>query len=552
MARQDIANMLTGMGGGSTRPNPNMSSSDWRMAFGAQQAQGLMNAARTTTPQEAIQMGIGNLNLESVKGLQTLAQMQQIRGDMAGAAQTVSQIKAMQEKQTSEQALQERRANFIPFLAKEYPNLVSLAQGANPVVTPENYKNFTDKADSLTPDQKNWMLARKQGDTRNFTQWKDRNVADQSASLTKETKNYRIAVEQGYTGTQLEFMDRNVTTNSDAATQQQKHLAQINSESGTAPILLSDYLDSIKKKVSGGEAKYNTWKTEIAEGNTDLSYLAWNQELSGKTTVAEKYETRTDGRGFLRYITGPDSGELVFPDVVETLLKEKVEKETENKAVKENTVTWLKNRGNNDLALRLEKGIISVADVNNLAEVDSRLLLASNDLVTDALAYNNESNKATDILLDFNELVNPGGTLEQVARDAKKWAGQGGYETVVAYSVRELTIKEANALAPAGPQSDADIIRSDSAIPSFKDGPKVMRSWLLGRAKKNALGAAQKAAQASAIQSGNIATFYQEWQQNINNPQFREKIYRDYGVPVSSTVRRKVINASNSSIGAKN
>ena len=361
MARQDIANMLTGMGGGSTRPNPNMSSSDWRMAFGAQQAKGLMNAAGTTTPQEAIQMGIGNLNLESVEGLQTLAQMQQIRGDMAGAAQTVSQIKAMQEKQTSEQALQERRANFIPFLAKEYPNLVSLAQGANPVVTPENYKNFTDKADSLTPDQKNWMLARKQGDTRNFTQWKDRNVADQSASLTKETKNYRIAVEQGYTGTQLEFMDRNVTTNSDAATQQQKHLAQINSESGTAPILLSDYLDSIKKKVSGGEAKYNTWKTEIAEGNTDLSYLAWNQELSGKTTVAEKYETRTDGRGFLRYITGPDSGELVFPDVVETLLKEKVEKETENKAVKENTVTWLKNRGNNDLALRLEKGIIKYA-----------------------------------------------------------------------------------------------------------------------------------------------------------------------------------------------
>ena len=39
MARQDIANMLTGMGGGSTRPNPNMSSSDWRMAFGAEQAQ---------------------------------------------------------------------------------------------------------------------------------------------------------------------------------------------------------------------------------------------------------------------------------------------------------------------------------------------------------------------------------------------------------------------------------------------------------------------------------------------------------------------------------
>ena len=123
MARQDIANMLTGMGGGSTRPNPNMSSSDWRMAFGAQQAQGLMNAAGTTTPQEAIQMGIGNLNLESVEGLQTLAQMQQIRGDMAGAAQTVSQIKAMQEKETRSKAI-------TGVYKKEFPNRPDLVKMA--------------------------------------------------------------------------------------------------------------------------------------------------------------------------------------------------------------------------------------------------------------------------------------------------------------------------------------------------------------------------------------------------------------------------------------
>ena len=102
MARQDIANMLTGMGGGSTRPNPNMSSSDWRMAFGAQQAQGLMNAAGTTTPQEAIQMGIGNLDLGTVKGLQTLGQMQQIRGDTEAAAKTASQIEAMKQKEEDE------------------------------------------------------------------------------------------------------------------------------------------------------------------------------------------------------------------------------------------------------------------------------------------------------------------------------------------------------------------------------------------------------------------------------------------------------------------
>ena len=124
MARQDIANMLTGMGGGSTRPNPNMSSSDWRMAFGAQQAKGLMNAAGTTTPQEAIQMGIGNLNLESVEGLQTLAQMQQIRGDMAGAAQTVSQIKAMQEKESKDDAT----VSYVEAVFPNKPELVDLAK----------------------------------------------------------------------------------------------------------------------------------------------------------------------------------------------------------------------------------------------------------------------------------------------------------------------------------------------------------------------------------------------------------------------------------------
>ena len=124
MARQDIANMLTGMGGAGNRPNPNMSSSDWRMAFGAQQAQGLMNAAGTTSPQEAIQMGIGNLDLESVGGLQTLAQMQQIRGNPAAAAKTLSQIKAIKDKETRSKAITGVYKNEFP----NRPDLVKMAE----------------------------------------------------------------------------------------------------------------------------------------------------------------------------------------------------------------------------------------------------------------------------------------------------------------------------------------------------------------------------------------------------------------------------------------
>ena len=124
MARQDIANMLTGMGGAGNRPNPNMSSSDWRMAFGAEQAQGLMNAARSTSPQEAIQMGIGNLDLESVGGLQTLAQMQQIRGNPAAAAKTLSQIKAIKDKETRSKAITGVYKNEFP----NRPDLVKMAE----------------------------------------------------------------------------------------------------------------------------------------------------------------------------------------------------------------------------------------------------------------------------------------------------------------------------------------------------------------------------------------------------------------------------------------
>ena len=132
MARQDIANMLTGMGGGSTRPNPNMSSSDWRMAFGAQQAQGLMNAAGTTTPQEAIQMGIGNLDLGTVEGLQTLGQMQQIRGDTEAAAKTASQIEAM--KQAPLIAAEKKRIDERDYALKEREVVVKETKSASELV----------------------------------------------------------------------------------------------------------------------------------------------------------------------------------------------------------------------------------------------------------------------------------------------------------------------------------------------------------------------------------------------------------------------------------
>jgi len=96
MANRDLVGMLTGINS-AQRPNPNASSDDWRMQFGEQQAQNLNVATGKPTPEQAIQMGMGKLNLNTVDGLKTMAQMQQLRGDMAGAAKTASMIQAMRQ-----------------------------------------------------------------------------------------------------------------------------------------------------------------------------------------------------------------------------------------------------------------------------------------------------------------------------------------------------------------------------------------------------------------------------------------------------------------------
>ena len=96
MANRDIAGLLTGISS-TQRPNPNMNSDQWRMAFGAQQGQNLSNAVGTPSPEQAIQMGMGKLDLTSIKGLTTLAEMQQLRGDTAGAAKTAAKVQAMRQ-----------------------------------------------------------------------------------------------------------------------------------------------------------------------------------------------------------------------------------------------------------------------------------------------------------------------------------------------------------------------------------------------------------------------------------------------------------------------
>lgn len=133
MARQDIAGLLTGISS-TQRPNPNASAADWRMQFGQQQAgrlgsavrgvqSGLLGGAPVATPQEALQMGLGKLDLGTVEGLSSLARVQQLSGDIAGAAQTAARIKQIEEQLALRKTRQQQAQEISTQLPEKYSGL---------------------------------------------------------------------------------------------------------------------------------------------------------------------------------------------------------------------------------------------------------------------------------------------------------------------------------------------------------------------------------------------------------------------------------------------
>ena len=114
MAGQNIQGLLTG--GISTRPNPNSNSAAWRLQFGQERADKMKGALRSTQdaafggPQrmsaaDAIGVGQSQLDLTTTGGLSTLASLQQLRGDTAGAAKTASAVRDMKQAEAQRLAV---------------------------------------------------------------------------------------------------------------------------------------------------------------------------------------------------------------------------------------------------------------------------------------------------------------------------------------------------------------------------------------------------------------------------------------------------------------
>jgi len=140
MARQDIAGLLTGISSG--RPDPMAmggNSAQQRLAFGAQRGQNFQRGVRgmmsgnTMTNAEQLQMAMAQLDLSNPADLAKLAQIQQATGDLAGAAQTASKMKAMEQAKTDETravAREERQVETFK-LGKEDREAGKLRDAAN-------------------------------------------------------------------------------------------------------------------------------------------------------------------------------------------------------------------------------------------------------------------------------------------------------------------------------------------------------------------------------------------------------------------------------------
>ena len=128
----DLVGLLTGISGTQQPMQPIAGTPGFAGMFGAQQAQGLASGleriARQGAPsnQERMQEAVSKLDLGSVKGLTTLAKLQQIQGDLTGAAQTAAKIKQLQqEKQQQDMLVTEKeQANLRSSSIFLFPSLL--------------------------------------------------------------------------------------------------------------------------------------------------------------------------------------------------------------------------------------------------------------------------------------------------------------------------------------------------------------------------------------------------------------------------------------------
>ena len=161
MAR-DIAGLLTGISSTQQPVQPIPGTPGFRGQFGAARAQGLgagigglMRGGAPST-QERIQGAISQLDLNNPDDLATLAKVQQARGDLAGAAQTLAKSNRLQQEQASVKQTLKTRQSLITRLSqdKKYENVIPL------IASGVFDNNFSELLPMLTPEEKGVELSK--------------------------------------------------------------------------------------------------------------------------------------------------------------------------------------------------------------------------------------------------------------------------------------------------------------------------------------------------------------------------------------------------------
>lgn len=533
MARQDIAGLLTGISSTQQPVQPIPGTPGFRGQFGAARAQGLgaglgglMRRGAPST-QERIQGSMFELGSPTAGGvakdtttliadLTKLARVQQMQGNSAAAAQTAAQAQQLKEKATISESQKERQGNFLKFLTGRHPDLLSLASGANPVVTPENYKQYL-KVDGT--------------------------------KLTDDQKEYAQARNEGYTGTFIQYLDRNSGIGANNLTKEQKHLAQINKENkakGLPEMSLSAFLEKKSSTVGNAPDKVRIYKEAVNQGFKG-TYLEFQQAEAKATRAPSKDDERKttkDKNGFMRYV---DNGTLVFPEVVKELEKDTAAERQKEEKKKEATLEYLQAAGMTVLADNLENNIISADKAMELADVDPRITTLANDHLQKSIDLGSQSSSAVDLLLSYNDLNFGTGKPAEVKRQVEAAFGVGDKNRLLSFAYAEGRIKESNILMPPGSVTEMEVRRSDATQPEITESPEVVRGYLYGKAKKNALGAAQE----NALQKwminyqGNTAGFVDYWMGVINDPAKLQAIFDKAGIPPNENFKRRVISGSN-------
>jgi recombination DNA repair RAD52 pathway protein len=205
----------------------------------------------------------------------------------------------------------------------------------------------------------------------------------------------------------------------------------------------------------------------------------------------------------------------------------------------------LRNAGMTVLADNLQNNIITADKAMELANVDPRITTLANEHLQKSIDLGSQSSSAVDLLLSYNDLDISSGKPAEVKRQVEAAFGIGDKNRLLTFAYAEGRIKESNILMPAGSVTEMEVKRSDATQPEITESPEVVRGYLYGKAKKNALGAAQEnALQKWMINWGNTSGFVDYWRSVINDPAQLQAIFDKAGIPPNQNFKRRVISGA--------